>query len=164
MATSARSSGPKACRAYSQGVRPARPIAVCAVLAALSGCDSGPGEENGTKSDEGRIIRDWLLALDNGDYGHAADFFAPRALVDQGVPHRLRDHSAAQLFNSGLPCRADLIEVDDEGSRVLATFRLRSGPGGPCEGLVKVRFAFRKGRFSEFRQLERQEAPPGDTI
>jgi SnoaL-like domain len=144
-------------------VRPAHPIAVLAVLAVLAGCDSGSSDEEGIKSDQGRLIRDWLMALNNGDYGHAADFFAPRALVDQGIPYRLPGRAAARLFNSGLPCRGELVEVEDEGERVLATFRLRNGPGGSCDGFVMVRFAFRDGRFSEFIQLE-QERRPGETI
>jgi hypothetical protein len=127
------------------------------------GCESNSDRE-GTKSDEGRLIRDWLGALNNGDYGHAADFFAPRALVDQGIPYRLPNRAAAKLFNSGLPCRADLVEVEDEGERVLATFRLRDGPGGSCDGFVRVRFAFRDGRFSEFRQLEQDPPTPGETV
>ena len=145
-------------------MRPAHLIALVALLAVLAGCDSGSSNEHGTKTDEGRLIRDWLMALNNGDYNHAADFFAPRALVDQGIPYRLRGRAAAKLFNSGLPCRGELVEVDDEGERVLATFRLRDGPGGSCDGFVKVRFAFRHGRFSEFRQLEQEPAPPGETI
>jgi hypothetical protein len=144
-------------------VRPAHLIAVVTLVAALAGCDSG-SDEDGTGSDQGRLIRDWLGALNNGDYGHAADFFAPRALVDQGIPYRLRSRAAAELFNSGLPCRADLVEVEDEGERVLATFRLRDGPGGSCDGFVRVRFAFRDGRFSEFRQLEQDSPPPSETI
>jgi SnoaL-like domain len=138
-------------------------MAVVALLAVLAGCDSGSSDEHGTKTDEGRLIRDWLMALNNGDYGHAADFFAPRALVDQGIPYRLPGRAAARLFNSGLPCRGELVEVEDEGERVLATFRLRNGPGGSCDGFVMVRFAFRDGRFSEFIQLE-QERRPGETI
>jgi hypothetical protein len=52
----------------------------------------------------------------------------------------------------------------DEGERVLATFRLRDGPGGSCDGFVRVRFAFRDDRFSEFRQLEQEAPEPGETI
>jgi SnoaL-like domain len=145
-------------------VRPAHLIAVLALVAVLAGCDSGSSDEHGTKTDEGRLIRDWLMALNNGDYNHAADFFAPRALVDQGIPYRLRGRAAAKLFNSGLPCRGELVEVEDEGQRVLATFRLRDGPGGSCDGFVKVRFAFRDGRFSEFVQLEQDAPGPAETI
>jgi hypothetical protein len=144
-------------------VRPAHLIAVLALLAALAGCDSG-SDEHGTKTEKGVLIRDWLMALNNGDYGHAADFFAPRALVDQGIPYRLPNRTAARLFNSGLPCRGELVEVEDEGERVLATFRLRDGPGGSCDGFVRVRFAFRDGRFSEFRQLEQEAPGPGETV
>ena len=145
-------------------MRPAHLIAVLALVAVLAGCDSGSSDEHGTKTDEGRLIRDWLMALNNGDYNHAADFFAPRALVDQGIPYRLRGRAAAKLFNSGLPCRGELVEVEDEGERVLATFRLRDGPGGSCDGFVKVRFAFRDGRFSEFLQLEQDAPGPAETI
>ena len=144
-------------------MRPAHLIAVVALVAALTGCDSD-ADSDATKSDEGRLIRDWLMALNNGDYGHAADFFAPHALVDQGIPYRLPNRAAARLFNSGLPCRGELVEVEDEGERVLATFRLRDGPGGSCDGFVRVRFAFRDGRFSEFRQLEQDAPEPGETI
>ena len=83
------------------------------------------------------------------------------ALIDQGIPYRLRDRAAARLWNSGLPCRADLTKVEDEGAKVLASFRLRAGPGGPCAGIVKVRFAFRDGRFSEFVQLPGEEPRAG---
>ncbi len=145
-------------------MRPAHLIAVLALVAVLAGCDSGSSDEHGTKTDEGRLIRDWLMALNNGDYNHAADFFAPRALVDQGIPYRLRGRAAAKLFNSGLPCRGELVEVEDEGERVLATFRLRDGPGGSCDGFVKVRFGFRDGRFSEFLQLEQDAPGPAETI
>ena len=57
------------------------------------------------------------------------------------------NRAAAKLFNSGLPCRGGLVEVEDEGDGVLATFRLRDGPGGAAT-FVRVRFAFRGGRFA----------------
>jgi hypothetical protein len=154
-------------------VRQARLIVICAVALAVPGCDSGDDEgdrtaaerppaaaRQGTASAEGRLIRDWLGALNNGDYGHAADFFAPDALIDQGVPYRLPDRAAARLWNSGLPCRADLVKVEREGKRVLASFRLRAGPGGSCRGIVKVRFGFRGERFSEFLQLPNERPSP----
>ena len=49
-------------------------------------------------------------------------------------PFRLPNSAAARIFNEGLPCHADLIALEDEGAKVLATFRLRAGPGGPCDG------------------------------
>jgi hypothetical protein len=155
-------------------VRPARLIVICAVLLAVPGCDTGdddsgdrtaaerppPTESQGTTSAKSLLIRDWLGALNNGDYAHAADFFAPGALVDQGVPYRLKDHAAARLWNSGLPCRADLVRIEPDGGRVLASFRLRDGPGGRCGGTVVVRFTFNGDRFSEFFQLQDGQPNP----
>lgn len=158
-------------------MRPAQLIALCVLLVALAGCDSGsddaaeerprpeaaPGQEPARPS-ERRVIRNWLAALNRGDYESAADFFAPDALVDQGLAYRLPDRTAARTFNSGLPCRADLADLDDAGRRAVASFRLRAGPGGPCSGIVQVRFAFdRRGKFTEFRQLEGQELRPGES-
>lgn len=171
-------------------MRPARLILVFALLAVLAGCDSDSGPtpdddggqpaapqaerpeapgRQGVRSPEGVVIRDWLQALERSDYPRAATFFVRGALVDQGVPFRLRSDAAARVFNASLPCRANLVALKDEGSRVLASFRLRAGPGGPCKGTVKVRFSFRGDRFAEFRQLpgddEQQEEPrPGQEV
>jgi hypothetical protein len=139
-------------------------------LALLAGCDGDdeaapapappPPAEEGLRSPEGRMIRDWLMAVARGDYGQAARFFAPGAIIDQGRPFRLPDAAAARIFNAGLPCSAELIELEDEGARVLATFRLAPGPGGPCRGLVQVRYTIKDGRFTEWRQLG-NDPPPG---
>ena len=150
-----------------------RPALLACLLLAFVGCDSGeeperkvrqtPSGHDGTgiRSYEGRVIRGWLLALDRGDYGEAAYYFAPGAIVDQGRPRRLRDESAARAFNASLPCRAKLAALEDEGRTVLATFVLREGPGGSCSGQVRVRYTIRNGKFTEWRQLEE---PEGETI
>ena len=170
-------------RAYPLYVRPARLIAVLIALAAFAGCDSESDSEprsqasprtqsapddGGTRSDEGRVIRDWLLALERSDYGQAATYFARGALIDQGRPFRLRNRAAARIFNATLPCRARLVKLDDEGRRVLASFRLSAGPGGPCDGVVQVRFTFNaNGQFTEWRQLpggNQGQEPPGQAI
>ena len=104
-----------------------------------------PPTQRGAAYEE-RVIRGWLLALGRDDYDGAAHYFAPGALIDQGDPYRLRGPSAARIFNASLPCRADLARVRDEpGPRSLASFRLRAGPGGPCTGIVKVRFTIGAG-------------------
>jgi hypothetical protein len=109
---------------------------------------------------EKRVIRGWLLALQRDDYVEAANYFAVGAIIDQGDPFRLRSPAAARIFNASLPCRADLAEVEDEpGPRSLASFRLREGPGGPCSGIVKVRFTIREGKFTEWRQLPEPTGP-----
>ena len=141
-------------------------------LALVVGCNDDPqtrqpAPEQGVSSPEGVMIRDWLMAVKHGDYGRAATFFAPGAIIDQGRPFRLPNAAAARIFNAGLPCHADLIELEDEGARVLATFSLRAGPGGPCDGEVKVRYTIKQGKFTEWRQVPRgdgQTAPLGPAV
>lgn len=152
----------------------AAPLTVLALaLATLGGCDLASSDEPERSqaaapkvhhySYEARVIRGWLLALDRMDYDEAAYYFAPGAIIDQGHPYRLRSESAARAFNASLPCRADLIDLKHERRTVLASFRLRRGPGGECSGIVKVRYKIRKGKFTEWRQLPSGE-PPGDVI
>jgi hypothetical protein len=154
--------------------RAAIALAAFALLATPAGCDlsddddeqpraAAPRKQDPLRTPEGRIIRDWLMALERSDYGQAATYFAPGAIVDQGRPIRLPDAAAARFFNASLPCRADLIRLRDEGAKVLASFRLRHGPGGPCEGVVQVRFTIKRGRFTEWRQLVEPEPPSPDT-
>jgi hypothetical protein len=143
-----------------------RPLVVAVVLLALSGCNSS-SDDPGEKPDplhtyNGRVIRGWLLSLERQDYEQAAYYFAPNALIDQGRPYRLRTKSDAFAFNAGLPCRADLIRLKGGGHahHVLATFRLRAGPGGPCSGLTRVRYTIQKGKFTEWRQLPDEPSGP----
>jgi hypothetical protein len=143
-----------------------RPLCVAALLLALivpAGCDSSSAERpDPLHTYDGRVIRGWLLALDRFDYDQAAYYFAPNALIDQGHPFRLRTKSQAAAFNASLPCRADLIRLKGAGHahHVLATFRLREGPGGPCSGLVRVRYTIRDGKFTEWRQLPNAQRGP----
>ena len=148
-----------------------RPLVVAVVLALLapSGCSSSSDSDDAEKPDplhsyNGRIIRGWLLSLEREDYEQAAYYFAPNALIDQGHPYRLKTKSEAFAFNAGLPCRADLIRMKGGGHahHVLATFRLRAGPGGACSGLTRVRYTIRKGKFTEWRQLP--EGPNGPEV
>jgi hypothetical protein len=142
-----------------------RPLAIGLMLLALAGCDSGSdppaGKPDPLHSYNGRVIRGWLLSLEREDYGQAAYYFAPNALIDQGHPYRLKNASEAFAFNASLPCRADLIRMAGGGHahHVLATFRLRRGPGGSCSGLVRVRYTIRKGKFTEWRQLREPSGP-----
>ena len=143
-----------------------RPLLVVVALLALAGCNSSSSDEPVHKPDplhtyNGRVIRGWLLSLERQDYTQAAYYFAPNALIDQGHPFRLRSRSDAFAFNASLPCRADLIRLTGGGHahHVLATFRLRRGPGGPCSGLVRVRYTIRDGKFTAWRQLQEPEGP-----
>jgi hypothetical protein len=154
-------------------MRPAPLIVLALGLASLGGCELSSSDDPEPArsaesparrySYEARVIRGWLLALERQDYDAAAYYFAPGAIIDQGRPYRLRDQSAARAFNAALPCRADLIDLKHESETVLASFRLRRGPGGECSGVVKVRYTIREGKFTEWRQLP--EAPPsGETV
>ena len=154
-------------------MRPALLTAVLVALAVAAGCDSDsppPTERERSQEQtqrftyEERVIRGWLLALGREDYDGAAYYFAPGALVDQGEPYRLKNQAAARTFNASLPCRADLTQTKDEGPTVLASFSLREGPGGPCSGVVQVRFTIRDGKFREWRQLPERPEPAGEPI
>jgi hypothetical protein len=148
------------------------PVALVALLL-LAGCsgESDPQPEplpppvqRGAEYEE-RVIRGWLLALERDDYVHAAEFFAPNALIDQGDPYRLKGQSDARIFNASLPCRAELVDVADEpGPRSLATFSLREGPGGECTGRVKVRFTIVRGKFTVWRQFPEEPEPAGPVV
>jgi hypothetical protein len=151
--------------------------------AALSACDSSDPDEQAPpppraerpappprdepappkpriSSDE-RLIQAWIAALQIDDYERAASYFARGAIVDQGVPERLKTRRDAIRFNRSLPCRAEVVDVDDEGRTSLATFQLYDGPGGPCTGSVRVRFTIERRHFEVFRQLP--DSPADDT-
>jgi hypothetical protein len=107
-----------------------------------------------------QLIQAWLAALELKDYERAASYFARGALVDQGQPFRLATRADAITFNRGLPCRAHLTGVRRERHTALATFLLSNGPGGSCNGSVRVRFTIRDGRFTVFHQLLDDSAAP----
>lgn len=102
---------------------------------------------------EVRVIRGWITARNRHDFPAAAAFFAPGAVVDQGRPIVLPTRAAAIVWNSGLPCDADLTVVRRISGRPIATFSLREGPGGPCDGEAVVRFTISKGKITRFDQL-----------
>ncbi|MEK6228545.1 MAG: nuclear transport factor 2 family protein [Actinomycetota bacterium] len=158
-------------------------LAVAAALA-LGGCSLGDGDDGSDRPgadsspraeerrdgdtslrqrepDEAAAIRAWSGALNDGDFDRAASYFAPNAIVEQTQEIRLADREAAIAFNRSLPCKADVTDVEDEGDTVLAAFRLRDGTGGPCDGSARVRFTFRDGKFSEWRQLAEPPEPRG---
>jgi hypothetical protein len=140
-------------------------LCIAVVVLALAGCNSDtadpPAKRDPLHSYNGRVIRGWLLSLERQDYTQAAYYFAPNAVIDQGHPYRLKNKSEAFAFNASLPCRADLIRMSGGGHahHVLATFRLRRGPGGKCSGLTRVRYTIRNGKFTEWHQLPEPEGP-----
>ena len=146
-----------------------RQVLISLVLASLlaAGCDSGSerAETESAPSSEERIVRAWITALNEGDYDRAARYFAKGAIVDQGRPIRLPNAAAARFFNRSLPCRAELVGVEDEpGPKALAAFTLSDGPGGPCEGRARVRVTVKDGLFTEWRQLPEEAQPSGPVV
>lgn len=115
----------------------------------------------GKAPSDAAAIRDWIRSLNAGEYDRAASYFARNALVQQTQTIRLPNHAAAVIFNRGLPCRADVTTIKDEGATSLASFKLRRGPGGACKGSARVRFRIKHGKFTEWRQLAEPAAPPG---
>jgi len=138
-------------------------------LVVLAGCGSRPQSKPAAESkpapasSDAQLIHGWSRALNDGDYPKAASYFARGAIVEQTRKLRLSGRDAAIAFNRGLPCRADVTGVEDEGATSLASFELRRGPGGPCKGSAHVRFRIRRGKFTLWRQLPDAPAPPGDS-
>jgi hypothetical protein len=155
-------------------VRAAALVAFCALAVAGCGGGGGGGEAAGTAttprvggpSPEATAIRNWITVLNAGNPDQAADFFAPGAIVVQGRTARLSTHADAVAFNRSLPCKATVTDIEDEGATVIAAFKLRPGPGSPasCGGNgVRVRFKFRGGKFSEWRQIPQSAGPQGQS-
>jgi hypothetical protein len=141
-----------------------RRAGILLLIAALAGCGGSDDRAEPRPLSDACLIRGWSASLNASDYVAAASFFAPGAIVEQVAERRLRDRADAVLFNQSLPCRARVTKVRDEGDTTLAAFSLREGPGGPCHGVVRVRFTIRDGKFKEWRQLPERRRPPGDTI
>ena len=137
-----------------------RRAAVVVAAVVVAGC--GSSDET---PDEQHVVRDWIEALNAEDHERAASFFANGAIVEQSREFKLEDRSDAIAFNRSLPCDASVTDVDDEGDTLLVAFRLRGGSEGGCDGgSARVRFRFRDGKFSEWRQLPEPATPPGDVL
>lgn len=110
------------------------------------------------KGDEA-VIRGWNKAVDAGDFGQAASFFAPKAVVIQGFALPLLTHRDATVWNSGLPCRADITSIHGDGDMTVAAFHLREGPGHRCTegGDAQVSFTIRHGLIILWRQLPQDD-------
>jgi hypothetical protein len=133
--------------------------------AACGGADESPGRDRpATPSDE-RVIRQWSASVNRGDYDRAADLFADGAVVEQVTEVRLETHDDAVAFNRGLPCRADVTDVEEQEDGALAAFELREGRTGECGegGRARVLFVISDGEIEEWRQLPALPAPEGDT-
>jgi hypothetical protein len=111
------------------------------------------------------VLTAWADALQRADFKAAAGFFALPAIAVQSVRIDLATRSAAEEFNSGLPCGARLEDVQQNGRYIVGTFRLTKRPGSECGDigeLVRVAFVFSGKRFSEWYQVpDTPGAAPG---
>lgn len=130
-----------------------------------AGPRGGPSEvvPSDRDSDEA-VIRGWNDAVNSGDYDRAAAYFARDALVVQVAPIRLETRADAEAFNEGLPCRADITDIESDDDSTLAAFELREGRTGECEegGAARVRFVIADGQIEQWRQLPAGSEPQGD--
>lgn len=109
------------------------------------------------------VVKAWSDAVRKGDYKQADALFALPSVIENGARVRATQRAEVTVFNRSLPCGAVLERTEKaSGGRLLATFRLVPGPGGPCEGTAQVTFRVEKGHITEWRrESDPGEAPPG---
>ncbi|HWH43477.1 MAG TPA: nuclear transport factor 2 family protein [Thermoleophilaceae bacterium] len=119
-----------------------------------------PGPRPSRNASDAEVIRGWSAALNAGRFEHAASFFAPGAVIEQGLEETLDTRAEAIAFNASLPCRGEVTDIEDEGATSLAAFRLGEGRGGACPegGVARVRFRIDDGLIHEWRQLAEDPA------
>ncbi len=156
-------------------VRRAAGATAIAVVLLAAGCGGGEADDRGgreaapnsakSRTSDREIIRNWVSALNDGDFEMAARYFAPGAVVEQATETTLRGRDAAIRFNRSLPCRAEVTDFEDEGNTTLAAFRLREGHEGRCTegGRARVRFVIDGGLIKEWRQLPEQPLTPNES-
>ena len=140
----------------------------------LAGCGGGSDSArktvpnlNDARGPSGEsVIRAWTEAVYDGRYGKAADLFARRAIIQQGVTFVLTSRARALAFNRSLPCRAKVRTIEREPHGVLlATFDLFPGRAGACPdgGSARVRFMVRAGKIETWHQLPDAPSAPSQS-
>ena len=140
-------------------LRRALPL-LLAVLAAS--CGGGPPSPES-------VVRAWNEAVNSGDNEAAARLFAPGARVIQaGRVYTLADRGDAVAFNAGLPCSAEIVEIETQGDTVTATFSLADRTTSRCDAPgveVTAVFEISEGKIVVWEQLAGPAAaPPGQEI
>lgn len=121
-----------------------------------------------------RVIRAWLRALDSGDVGGAADFFAQPSRFQNGTPVLvLRSRTDRVDANLTLTCGARAVQLGRNGAFTIVTFLLIERPGGECGSGVgqSARGAIRVagGKIREWYRLpdlpaQQQTVPAGPSL
>jgi hypothetical protein len=129
---------------------------------------SGPADAGSA-----RVIRAWLRALDSGDIGGAAEYFAQPSKFQNGTPVlTLRSRTDRVAVNLALPCGARAIGLGGNGGFTIVSFLLIERPGAECGAGVgqHARGAIRvvRGKIREWYRLPdlppRQQVPTGPAI
>jgi limonene-1,2-epoxide hydrolase len=130
-----------------------------AVLAAA--CGGGPPSPES-------VVRAWNEAVNSDDNEAAARLFAPGARVIQaGRVYTLADRGDAVAFNAGLPCSAEIVEIETQGDTVTATFSLADRTTSRCDAPgveVTAVFEISDGKIVVWEQLPGNQPGPGDSI
>jgi hypothetical protein len=139
---------------------PATHVAVGALIVlAVAGCGAAKPRPR-TDAD---VIRAWAMAVRHHDYKQAEALFAVPSIIDNGKRIRVSRRAEVDVFDRTLPCGAVVTGTAPSGpDRVLATFKLVAGPGGPCKGKAQVRFRIEKGHITEW--VRTASGPPPDSV
>lgn len=134
------------------------------------GSPTVPGDANAA---DVRVIVAWSKALSEGDIKAAAGYFAIPSVAENGAALlRIRNEGQARLFNSSLPCGAEVIRAETQGAFTTATFQLgeRPGPGfcgtGGSEATAETSFVIESGKIAEWRRVDTisPQPPPEDVV
>ena len=141
-------------------------ITLCLILAACgeSNDAASPTEADrsipgGADEQDVAVIDEWATALASGDVEKAAGYFRiPSIAENGGVLLRIESRGQARLFNSSLPCGAELVRAESQGEFTTATFRLTERPGpGTCgagsDGEAQTAFVIEDGQIVEWRRV-----------
>jgi hypothetical protein len=134
------------------------------------GSPTVPGDANAS---DVRVIVAWSKALSEGDIKAAAGYFAIPSVAENGPALlRIRNEGQARLFNSSLPCGAEVIRAETQGAFTTATFRLGERPGAGFCGIdgaaatAETSFVIEGGKIAEWRRVDTiaPQPPPEDVV
>lgn len=135
-------------------------------LAALAVAGCGGGSSAAPKPEpnsDAAVVQRWSDAVRERDYKTAASLFALPSTIQNGVRIRARKRADVDIFNRSLSCGSVVTGTAPAGAgRLLATFRLVKGPGGPCKGKAQVRFRIEDGHITEWVRID--SGPPPDSV
>lgn len=135
---------------------------VALTVAGCGGSSSAPGAKPNATGDAA-VVKRWSDAVRTRDYRTAAALFALPSTIENGVTVRATKRADVDIFNRSLSCGSVLTGTAPAGgNRLLATFKLVRGPGGPCKGKAQVRLRIEDGRITEWIRID--SGPPPDSV